>query len=165
MKDIKGYEGLYAITEDGRVWSYRRNKYLKSTEDKKGYLRVDLYKDKKRSNYKIHRLVAEAFIDNPNNLPQVNHKNENKANNCVDNLEWCDTAYNLNYGNYPSNMAEKLKGNCRAGKKVECIETGIIYKSMLEASRQTGINNASISNTLNGLAKTAGGYHWRFANE
>lgn len=165
MKDIKGYEGLYAVTEDGNVWSYYRKRYMKPTADAKGYLRVDLYKDGKKKNYKVHRLIAETYIDNPNNLPQVNHKDENKENNSISNLEWCDTAYNLNYGSYPSNMADKLKGNCYAGRKVECIETGVIYKSMLEASRQTGINNASISHTLNGWAKTAGGFHWRYANE
>lgn len=162
MKDIKGYEGLYAVTEDGRVWSHYRKRFLNPTADAKGYLRVDLYKDKKKQNYKIHRIVAEAYIDNPNNLPQVNHKDENKENNCVDNLEWCDTTYNLNYGSYPSAMAERVKGNCRAGKQVRCVETGIIYKSMLEASRQTGINNACISHSLNGWAKTAGGFHWEY---
>ena len=94
MKDIKGYEGLYAITEEGKVWSYRRNKYLKSTEDTKGYLRVDLYKDKKRSNYKIHRLVAIAFIDNPDNKPIAHHKNHIKTENIRENLSWATYSEN-----------------------------------------------------------------------
>ena len=86
MKDIKDYEGLYAITEDGRIWSYRSNRFLKPYV-RKGYLRVKLYINGVEKDFSIHRLVAFAYLPNPDNLPEVNHKDENKQNNCVDNLE------------------------------------------------------------------------------
>lgn len=157
MKDIKGYEGLYAITEEGKVWSYRRDKYLKIVEDVKGNTKVYLYKGKLMS-YKVDKLVAEAFIDNPNNYRQIRHKDGNDANNRADNLEWCYSVYN----NCPFNITTYP---CNIGKKVQCVETGITYKNMTEAYKQTGISNSSISNVLHGRAKTAGGYHWRLADE
>ena len=77
MKDIVGYEGEYAITRDGKVWSYKRNKFLKCSDNGKGYYQINLYKNGKGKNYLIHRLVAEAYIPNPEGLPQVNHRDEN----------------------------------------------------------------------------------------
>ena len=97
MRDIKDYEGLYAITSCGRVWSYRRKKFLKPGNSR-GYLTVTLCKEGQQKTYSIHRLVAEAYIPNPEGLPQVNHKDECKTNNCINNLEWCDGVYNVNYG-------------------------------------------------------------------
>ena len=98
MKDVVGYEGLYAVTSCGKVWSYRNEKFLKPRDNGNGYLFVNLYKNGGYKPKQIHRLVAEAYIPNPDNLPQVNHKDENKANNCLQNLEWCDAKYNSNYG-------------------------------------------------------------------
>ena len=100
--NIEGYSN-YMISNYGRVKSlnYRRTgkeKILSLKKDKKGYYYITLSKDGIGRNYKIHRLVAQAFIPNPNNLPQVNHKDENPSNNCVENLEWCTNEYNLNYG-------------------------------------------------------------------
>lgn len=112
-KDIAGYEGLYQVSNVGRVRSLKRsvfvrnrNKYktLKGSiktgcyELKNGYHVVSLYKDGIGKRFFTHRLVAVAFLENPLNLPQVNHKDENKKNNSVDNLEWCDAKYNTNYG-------------------------------------------------------------------
>lgn len=94
FKPIKGYEGLYYITESGEVYSSIQNKWLKQTINPNGYPMVGLQGEKKL----VHRLVAEAFIPNPNNLPQVNHKDENKKNSHVNNLEWCTSKYNNNYG-------------------------------------------------------------------
>lgn len=108
MRDIIGYEGLYAVTSCGRVYSYRAKKFLKPYKNKNGYLYVSLYKDGKQNKYYIHRLVLEAYLPNPANLPQVNHIDENKANNALLNLEWCDAAYNINYS---------------LAKKVICVET------------------------------------------
>ena len=117
MRDIKDYEGLYGITEDGRVWSYRKNRFLKPQKTKTGYLYVQLSKNNKTKNYKIHRLVATAYLENPLNLPCVNHIDENKTNNCVENLEFCTVAYNNIYGTRIERVAKSLS------KKVICIET------------------------------------------
>ena len=109
MKDIKNYEGLYAVTSCGKVWSYRNEKFLKPKVNNDGYLRVNLYKDRKAKTYTIHRLVAEAYIPNTDNLPQINHKDENKTNNCLQNPEWCDSKYNANYGTHIEKMSNSLK--------------------------------------------------------
>lgn len=97
MKDIKGYEGLYAVTEEGQVWSYRAHKFLKPWACYGNYLQVSLSKDKVVKKYKVHRLVAEAYIPNPENLTDVNHKDKNRQNNCLSNLEWLSHKDNINY--------------------------------------------------------------------
>lgn len=104
FKPVKGYEGLYYITEEGKVYSSIQNKWLKTWADNQGYLVVTLQGKKK----KIHRLVAEAFIPNPDNLPVVNHKDENKSNPFVDNLEWCTYEYNNNYGTKSERMRRTI---------------------------------------------------------
>lgn len=96
--DVKGYESLYRVSTCGRVFSIVSSKILKPSCHKKGYLYVSLSKDGIAKSLKVHRLVAEAFLENPNNYPMVNHLDENKANNSVENLEWCDNRYNVNYG-------------------------------------------------------------------
>ena len=97
-KPIEGYEGLYEISSYGRVKSLRRNIILIPKKELTGYLRCNLYLNKNMKTVSIHRLVAQAFIPNPDNLPQVNHKDEDKSNNRVDNLEWCTVKYNNDYG-------------------------------------------------------------------
>ena len=119
MQDIKGYEGIYAVTEDGQVWSYRRKKFLKPYDTGRGYKKVDLYLKGKREKRYIHRLVAEAFIPNPENKPQVNHKDENKDNNSVGNLEWMTSKENNNYGTAKQRRKETLKK-----KKAEAQKNG-----------------------------------------
>lgn len=121
-KDIQGYEGLYQVNSLGEIKSlshktqnrqgvyYTNNKILKSTLNNKGYLTVKLTKQGKQKGFKIHRLVAIAFIKNELNLPQVNHKDENKENNKVDNLEWCTNKYNANYGTKAKRQGDKIKG-------------------------------------------------------
>ncbi len=153
MKDIKGYEGLYAITSDGKVWSYRKNRYLNLVLCGKGYLQAHLWKNGNRKPCLIHRLVAETFIPNPDNLPQVNHRDEDKTNNCVGNLEWCSAKYNMNYGTRQDEN----------GTPVLCVETNTIYKSMGEAERSIGVRESGISQCCRGIYKTAGGFHWEYA--
>ena len=96
-KPIIGYENLYKINNYGEVLSLRSNKILKPNDNGIGYFIIQLCKNGKRKNYLIHRLVAEHFLDNLNNLPEVNHKDEDKSNNFVNNLEWCKHKYNMNY--------------------------------------------------------------------
>ena len=108
--DIEGYEGLYQISNLGRVWSIRKEIYRKVGLIGP-YLSVSLTKDGHYDTFTIHRLVAKAFIPNPLDLPQVNHKDENPLNNCVDNLEWCDAKYNCNYGGRNSKIGDKSRGH------------------------------------------------------
>ena len=125
-KDIPGYERLYQVSNLGNVRSLNYNrtgeiKLLKQIPDKGGYKTIQLCKNGKPKHCKIHRLVAMAFIPNPNNLPAVNHKDENPSNNNVNNLEWCTIAYNNNYGTKKERLSESLRGENHPnyGKKVK----------------------------------------------
>lgn len=109
-REIKGFEGLYEVSNYGNVRSLKRNKILKQINIKGGYKRVSLYKYGEQYFKAIHRLVAEAFIPNPDNLPCVNHKDENPSNNNVKNLEWCDYKYNINYGTANERRSAKRMG-------------------------------------------------------
>ena len=106
-RPVVGYEGLYEVSNTGQVRSldkydsmnrFLRGRILRLFTDELGYLRAQLYSNSKRKSFLVHRLVAQAFIPNPDNLPQVNHRDENPSNDNVDNLEWCDGKYNVNYG-------------------------------------------------------------------
>ena len=155
-KDIKDYEGLYAITRDGRVWSYRSNKFLKPRLVR-GYHQVILCKEGKGKTYYIHRLVAKVFIPNPDNKPQVNHLDENKLNNSVSNLEWATAKENSNYG------TRTERSNKKRSKPVYCIELDKTFYGAREAARELGLHNSSIIKCCKGKLKTTGGYHWRYA--
>jgi hypothetical protein len=109
QRPIKGCPG-YAITDDGRVWSVKTNKYLKQKIDKYGYPCVSMSVNNKNKTRTVHRLVAEAFIPNPDDKPTVNHKDENKLNNCVDNLEWMTVAENNHYGTHYERSSKTLLG-------------------------------------------------------
>ena len=106
MKDIVGYEGQYAITSCGQVWSYKRKRFLSIIVDAWGYARVNLSKNGKVKAYKIHRLVAETYIPNPEGLRDVNHLDENKLNNSINNLTWCSHKDNCNYGTRNKRISE-----------------------------------------------------------
>lgn len=162
-KDIENYEGLYQVSNFGRVkslkngrWGTGKERILKATDDGWGYLQINLCKNRKRENFKVHRLVAESFIENPNNLPEVNHIDENKTNNRVENLEWCTNAYNINYGTRNQRIAKALS------KRVLCVDTGDIFPSTHEVQRKFGYSIGNISNCCNGKRKTAYGYTWRY---
>lgn len=109
MRDIKGYEGLYAITSCGRVWGYKRKAFLNPAKVGKGYLQVDLYKNGVRKKHYIHQLVAAAYLPNPNGLVEVNHLNENKEDNYINNLQWISHKDNINYGTCKQRISQSLK--------------------------------------------------------
>lgn len=111
MKDIAGFEGKYAITSCGRVWSYRHKGFIKNCLDpRNGYYQVCLYdKDGKHYIRLVHRLVAQAYLDNPNGYPCINHKDEDKSHNYLGNLEWCTYEYNNNYGTRNSRISRSRK--------------------------------------------------------
>ena len=159
MRDVKNYEGLYAVTSCGKVWSYYSKKFLVPLVDKYGYLIVHLYKDRKMKNCRVHRLVAEAYIPNPDNLPQINHKDENKANNCLQNLEWCDVSYNINYGTHNKKVSNTLK------KPILQYDLDGNFIREWPSARDVGRDvRTNIGYCLRGKYKTAYGYIWKYKN-
>lgn len=169
-KEIQGAPG-YDIYDDGRVYSHKSNRFLTPSLNNNqghGYLQIQLFIEGKRVVKKIHRLVAEAFIPNPNSLPCVNHKDENVLNNHYTNLEWCDYGYNNNYGTRKARVAEKLKTTQSNMRRVRAINitTGEekVFISVAEAARETGdINHRpNIVACLNGRQKSAYGYKWEY---
>jgi len=186
-KWIDGYEDMYQISNLGRVRSVDRfvycevspnklqhifGKVLKIRTDKKGYSVVYLSKDGKQKVGKIHRLVANAFIPNPLNLPQVNHIDGSKSNNHVENLEWCTNSYNQKHawehGLQPS--YEESNGRGRPAQPVAMLDlmsgdTLREFNTLASAGRETGINQYNIRSVCMGFRNHAGGYGWKFINK
>lgn len=158
--DVLGYEGLYEVSDQGRV---RRNgKILKPRKNLGGYLLVSLSKNGIVKTAKIHRLVASAFIPNPQNLPEVNHKDENKTNNCLDNLEWCTCEYNQNYGTRNERISEKMS---RPVLQYDLLGNFIKeWPSAAKVEEELGIDHSHISRCCSGSRHTAGGFVWRYKN-
>lgn len=171
-KDIEGYEGIYQVSNLGNVRSlyFKNNKYKidrikerSKTLDKKGYLRVILCKDGKIKNFQVHRLVAQAFIPNPNNYNEVNHKDENPSNNRVDNLEWCTHKYNMNYGS----IREKINKKKRK-KIIQYDLNGNFIKkweSIIDIERMLNISSQCIFYACKNKTKNTKGYIWRYVDE
>lgn len=183
-KDIKEYENLYMISSYGRIKSvdkydrlgrFWKGKILILYKHSNGYLSVGLTKGGKTKKYWIHRLVAETFLDNPNNLPCVNHKDENPLNNNVSNLEFCTYEYNNNYGTRNKRLSDSLKGHSvseETRKKMSKIKNKTIlqfnkdgdfikeWKSVNEAEETLGIWH--ISSCATGKRETAGGFKWSY---
>lgn len=174
IKDIPGHEGRYAITEEGEVYSYLSKKVLKNR--KGNYLGITLCNNGYCNDVYIHKLVALTFLDNKDNLEQVNHKDGNKMNNHVTNLEWCSRSYNaVHYWNeldssnhqqsiIKSNMARSGKGNT-LNKSVRCVSTGEIFYSITQASNRYAVTETAISNAINGRSKTCKQLIWEYYNE
>lgn len=173
-RDVEGYEGKYQISNLGNVKSLNymrtgKEHLLKLRLDKDGYQTICLYYNGKKKIKKVHRLVAEAFIDNPKSLPQVNHKDEDKTNNIISNLEWCDTTYNNNYGTRPKRMQEinkmsLLKSNTKCkSKPVKCLQNNKIYISQTQAGKSLNIRDGNIYKVINGTYRHTGGYTFEYA--
>lgn len=164
-KDIEGYEGLYQVSNEGMVKSLRNNKILKPSNLEK-YPIVIFSVDGKRFGKHVHRLVAEAFIPNPQNLPCVNHKDENKTNNKVENLEWCDHYYNNHFGTKYERQAATQTNRVDCSKTLYQYDLNVvlinIYPSVHEAVRHLGIKKQGILSVCSGKGKTYKGYRWSY---
>ena len=174
------YTGIYQISSKGRVkqlaytdakGNKRKEKIMKNKKDKHGYLCIALTKNYKRNYFSIHRLVALCFIPNPNNLPQVNHIDENKLNNTISNLEWVTAKTNINHGSHNERMAATKKANGDYKKMsdkysipVYCITNNTVYKSATEAARQLNLSNSNITKCLKGKRKSTKGYQFKYHN-
>lgn len=178
FKPIKDYED-YLVNENGQVFSKKSNRFLKPL--KQTYLTVELFNDKGSKRFLVHRLVAQTFIPNPDNLPQVNHKDENKHNNNVGNLEWCTAKYNMNYGegaktrhtiiDYSKSIYKEnaIKNGRKVSRPVlQFTKDGEFiarYNSAKEAHRETGANHSHILECCAGKRyKTVNGFIWKYDN-
>lgn len=180
-KPVKGYEDRYEVSNLGRVRSkdmvlpcvangvettrVRHGVIRKPHKGHTGYDYVMLRDKEHTRNYRMHRLVAEAFVPNPDYLPEVNHKDEDKSNNRADNLEWCTSSYNHRYGSTIERAADKIRRPVfQLSMNGDLICT---YKSVTEAAEKVGTSTNRISGCCQGKRgyKTAGGYRWRYADE
>lgn len=171
-REIKGTNGLYLVSDDGKVFSVRSNKLIKQQKSNKGYYRVEFNINGEVKKESVHRLVAEAFIPNPNNYPIVNHKDENPSNNHADNLEWCTHEYNSNYGNCQAkkvaNRDHIFGWNHVQSKPVKQfdLDGNFIheYGSCGMAGILTGLSAKSIAKCAGGKLKQYGGYGWSYTD-
>lgn len=180
-KDVVGYEGLYQVSNLGRIKrlpSVVKNRYikgglLKPRKHNSGYLSVYLCKNGVCEQWLLHRIVAMAFIPNPKNLPQINHKDSNRRNTFASNLEWCTQSYNIKYAYDHNHKKEKMQwykgAKCISAKPVRSYsKSGEFVKEygcIQDAVNETGILNSSISNCLKGRSKTAGGLIWKYKKQ
>lgn len=172
-KDIKGYEGLYQVSNLGRVKSLERvdamnkkvdAKIMSQTDNGNGYLYISLHKNGKRKVMGVHRLVALTFIPNPNNKPQVNHIDEDKTNNRIDNLNWMTGKENSNYGNHNKNSSLAHERTCIIAYHIKT-GTFIYFNSLREAEREIGVYHSNISRVLKGVYKQSNGYTFTISEE
>lgn len=192
-KDVSGFEGYYQVSNFGNVRSvdryvrskgkptFRKGTCMKLQVNHKGYYSVILHKESKAYPKVIHRLVATAFIPNPDNLPQVNHKDTNKKNNEVSNLEWCTNQENQThakangcYGPFTQKQYETVNRNLQKARKARLksvIQMDVNFnkirefRSIKEAERETGVNNSKICACCKERRNTAGGFRWKYKEE
>lgn len=174
-KDVKGYEGLYQVSNLGRVKSlyYGKERIMHPQKRQHGYLGVQLHgrgghAERNFRTMSVHRLVAEAFIPNPDGLTEVNHKDEDKTNNIVDNLEWISHKANTNYGTAQKRRAAQIINNPKYCTPINqyTLDGELVaeYPSIAEAFRQTGCSRGNIHKALVGTYTHAYGYKWRYAD-
>lgn len=171
------YDGYYA-TSDGRIWSAKSNIFLSPSCDSHGYCRVNLWVNGEQFWQLVHRLVAKAFIDNPNNFKEVNHKDENPSNNAVDNLEWVDRQMNCDWGTRNQRISETLKKvSKKRGEHAEAVPVYMCDKETHEIIQffdsiksacdflQKPQGGGNVSKVLNGKRQTAYKYFWKKAEK
>lgn len=156
FKKIEGFEDLYTIYSDGRVYSERTGKFLKPSNDRGGYQQVDLRRNGEHNRKTVHRLVASAFIPNPDNKPQVDHIDGDKTNNDVSNLRWATQKENINN---PITLERKLKPVLQYSQEGQFIKE---WPSAIEIERKLGYDNTSISRCCRGIQKHCGGFIWKY---
>lgn len=164
-KDIKDYEGLYAVSGDGSVYSYKNKRVLKGLKGKNGYVYVGLCKNGIVRQYTVHRLVGEAFIPNPENKPEIDHINGDRQDNRVENLRWATKKENRRNPITTERMSAKKRGLPAKNKKkvIQSDMEGIFikeYESIALAAEATNTRRTYISNCLAGRQKSANGYKW-----
>lgn len=159
MKEHTDYE----ISNLGRIKNKKTGRIRKTTISNKGYKQIIVYINKKAKTYYVHRLVANNFIDNPNNLKEVNHINENKLDNRVINLEWCNGEYNLHYGNRVQRILKAKEPTFKKIKQKDLQGNTIkIWKNIIEIQKETSFNKQSIYKCCNGKHKSSNGYIWEY---
>lgn len=158
-KQVEGYEDRYLVSSLGNVYSLKRNKLMKPKVDKYGYLCMRLFDGDSKKDWTVHRLVAINFIPNPENYPVVNHKNEDKQDNRVENLEWCSIKYNTNYG---TGIQRCAKARSKPILKADKFGNPICVYMDSESIRQSGYKRENIQTCARGITKTAYGYHWYY---
>lgn len=161
-KDVIGYEGLYQVSNLGRVKSLIANKLLRPSDNGNGYLVVGLSKNCDRRQHTVHRLVAKSFLPNKYGLPQVNHIDGDKSNNCIENLEWCNNSHNMKHA-YRLGLVERPYGRKQRSKPIVCIELNLHFVDSIEAGKELDLNSGHIRDCCRGERNTCGGYHWRYA--
>ena len=166
-KHIEGYEGLYQVSNLGRVKRVATGRVLKGYKDTCGYLLVSLYKNNIRCNKLIHRLVAQAFIPNHENKPEVNHIDEDKANNLYSNLEWSTRKENNNYGTRNERAGKAISKSNSIPIIATNLKTGEFreFYGSCECARQLGLNQAHITSVLKGRRNQAGGYTFKYKGD
>ena len=152
----------YSVTDCGEVYSKKTKRFLKQFPNHKGYLQVCLMVDGKKKTVKVHRLVAVAFVPNPDKKPQVNHKDGNKQNNHAKNLEWCTNSENQTHSYRV--IGNENHGGGGGKTPVMCIETEKVYCSMSEAAKETGTYAQNINRVCRNGFGTAAGLHWKYIN-
>ena len=174
---------LYTVDEFGNVFSIVSNRLLKPFRTSSGYYTVQLFNEHGHRNFLVHRLVAEAFIPNPDGLSQVNHKDENKQNNYVGNLEWCNAKYNMRYGtginrrkkstkwyHQGHEIKETMRKNAQMNRKAVLLfsKDGTLirtFESITKAAKELSIDGAHISQVCLGKRKSCGGYKFEYVKE
>ena len=167
-KDIAGFEGQYKVSNKGRVWSEKSQKYLKVKKTNSGYLQVRLRDKQTNKMVYVHRLVGIAFCPNPKGLKEINHLDENKENNAATNIQWCTHLENTRYGTRNIRVSMKKTNNILVSFPVDqYTKDGKFvrsYPSIAEAARQTGILCGEISRATRGVYRTYKGYIWKCKN-